>query len=156
MPLLSQISKSAALALIASLSACASVNPVGLARLAALDPLSADPEQISVAARLPQALKLRTGDLMMVVKTNDEEAPEKIDETFYLAVRMRQPAMPAIDPPEAGERLQTARVAPADIAAARHAGQSAPLKVSGGARERFADRLSQGRMQDCRACRGRW
>ena len=98
-----------------SLTACASVNPVGLARLAALDPLSADPAQIAVAARLPLALKLRTGDLIMVIKTNVAEGPEKIDETFYLKVADAAPGDAGVIVPEAGERLQTAKIAPADL-----------------------------------------
>jgi hypothetical protein len=99
-----------------SLTACASVNPVGLARLAALDPLSADPAQIAVAARLPLALKLRTGDLIMVMKTDIAEGPDKIDETFNLQVVDAAPGDAGVIVPEAGERLQTARVAPADMA----------------------------------------
>jgi hypothetical protein len=108
--------KPAVSAALLSLAACASVNPVGLARLAALDPLSADPAQIAVAARLPLALKLRTGDLIMVIKTNVEEGPDKIDETFILEVASAAPGDAGVIAPEAGERLQTARVAPADIA----------------------------------------
>lgn len=97
------------------LSACASVNPVALAKLAAMDPLSADPQQIAVAARLPEALKLRTGDLMMVVKTKNAEGPDAIDETFYLAVADAAPGDAGVILPEDGERLQTAQVAPGDI-----------------------------------------
>ena len=97
------------------LSACASVNPVGLAKLAAMDPLSADPQQISVAARLPESLRLRTGDLIMVVKTDGVTGPGAIDETFYLAVADAAPGDAGLVIPEDGERLQTARVAPGDI-----------------------------------------
>jgi hypothetical protein len=122
-----------ALALVVSLCACASVNPIGLARLAAMDPLSADPEQISVAARLPQALKLRTGDLMMVVKTNGKEGPAKIDETFHLLVADAAAGEAGVIAPEVGERLQTARVAPADIERLRATQAKArTLKASGG------------------------
>ena len=102
-------------AVLLGLSACASVNPVALAKLAAMDPLSADPEQIAVAARLPEALKLRTGDLMMVVKTTDATGPDAIDETFYLAVADAAPGDAGVIMPENGERLQTAQVAPQDM-----------------------------------------
>lgn len=102
-------------AVLLGLSACASVNPVGLAKLAAMDPLSADPEQISVAARLPESLKLRTGDLMMVVKTKETSGPDAINETFLLTVEEAAPGDAGLVMPENGERLQTARVAPADI-----------------------------------------
>ncbi len=98
-----------------SLSACASVSPAALARLASLDPLSADPAQISVAARLPQSLKLRTGDLVMLVKTDATEGPDKIDETFYLEVKDAAPGDAGVINPETNERLQTAQVAPQDI-----------------------------------------
>lgn len=106
-------------AVLLGLSGCASVNPAGMARLAAMDPLSADPQQISVAARLPEALKLRTGDLMMVVRTKEEGGPDAIDETFYLAVTDAAPGDAGVIVPEDGERLQTARVASGDIARLR-------------------------------------
>jgi hypothetical protein len=115
-PVLSRFLKPALSAAFLSLTACASINPVGLARLAALDPLSADPAKIAVAARLPLALKLRTGDLIMVIKTDVPEGPDKIDETFNLEVADAAPGDAGVIAPEAGERLQTARVAPADIA----------------------------------------
>lgn len=109
------MSKFVSIGLMASISACASVNPVGLAKLAALDPLSADPQQISIAARLPEALKLRTGDLVMIVKTNGVEGPDAIDETFYLAVAEAVAGDAGVIAPGDGERLQTARVAPQDV-----------------------------------------
>ena len=118
-----------------ALSACASVNPVGLAKLAAMDPLSADPQQISVAARLPQALKLRTGDLVMVVKTNGAEGPDAIDETFSLAVADAAAGDAGVIAPGDGERLQTARVAPQDIDRLRATQAKArALKAAGGAK----------------------
>ena len=116
-----------------SLTACASVNPVGLARLAALDPLSADPAQIAIAARLPLALKLRTGDLIMVIKTDAAEGPDKIEETFYLEVADAAAGDAGVIAPEAGERLQTARIAPADIAWLKAAQANArATKAAGG------------------------
>ena len=118
-----------------ALSACASVNPVGLARLAAMDPLSADPQQISVAVRLPQALKLRTGDLVMVLKTNGVEGPGAIDETFSLAVSDAAAGDAGVIAPETGERLQTARVAPQDVERLRATQAKArALKAEGGAK----------------------
>jgi hypothetical protein len=115
-PNLIRFLKPALSAALLSVTACASVNPVGLAKLAALDPLSADPAQISVAARLPLALKLRTGDLIMVIKSDSTEAPDKIDETFFLEVADAAPGDAGPIAPEAGERLQTARVAAGDMA----------------------------------------
>ena len=117
------------------LSACASVSPVGMAKLAAMDPLSADPQQIAVAARLPEALKLRTGDLMMVVKTNDAAGPDAIDETFYLAVADAAPGDAGVIVPENGERLQTAKVATQDVERLRTAqARARALKAAGGAK----------------------
>jgi hypothetical protein len=116
MPFLNRFIKPAVSVLLMSLTACASVNPVGLARLAALDPLSADPGQIAVAARLPLALKLRTGDLIMVIRTDGVDGPDKIDETFLLEVAGAVAGDAGVIVPEPGERLQTARIAPADIA----------------------------------------
>jgi hypothetical protein len=120
-----------------SLTACASVNPVGLAKLAALDPLSADPAQIAVAARLPLALKLRTGDLTLVINTEGAEGPDRIDETFYLDVADAAPGGAGVIIAEAGERLQTARIAPADIARLQKAQSRArALEASGKSRNK--------------------
>jgi hypothetical protein len=118
-PVFVRFLKPAFCAALLSLTACASVNPVGLAKLAALDPLSADPAQITVAARLPLALKLRSGDLIMVIKTDATAGPDKIDETFLLEVADAAPGDAGVIAPEAGERLQTARVAAGDIARLR-------------------------------------
>jgi hypothetical protein len=98
-----------------SLASCASVNPIGLAKLAAMDPLTADPAQLSVAARLPEALKLRTGDLVLTMKSDGAQGADAIDETFLLDVKDAKAGEAGVIMPEAGERLQTARVAPADI-----------------------------------------
>jgi hypothetical protein len=118
-----------------AVTACASVNPAALAKLASLDPLTADPSQIAVAARLPEALKLRTGDLMMVVKTNDTNGPEKIDETFYLQVSDAEAGDAGVIVPDDGERLQTARVAPQDIERLRAIqAKASAMKAAGGAK----------------------
>ena len=120
-------------AVLLALSSCASVNPVGLAKLAALDPLSADPQQISVAARLPQSLKLRTGDLIMAIKTAD--GPDKIDETFFLAVSDASPGDAGVILPAEGERLQTAKLATQDLERLRATQAKArALKAAGGAK----------------------
>ena len=122
-------------AVLLGLSACASMNPVGLARLAAMDPLSADPEQIIVAARLPEALKLRTGDLMMVVKTIGPSKADSIDETFHLEVADAAPGDAGVILAEHGERLQTARVAMGDVERLRDTQAKARvLKAAGGSK----------------------
>lgn len=118
-----------------AVTACASVNPAALAKLASLDPLTADPSQIAVAARLPEALKLRTGDLMMVVKTNGADGPGKIDETFYLEVSEAEAGDAGVIVPDDGERLQTARVAPQDIERLRATqAKASAMKAAGGAK----------------------
>lgn len=116
-----------------SLVSCASVNPVGLARLAAMDPLVTDPALLAVAARLPEALKLRTGDLIMTINTDGAQGADVIDETFLLDVKDAKEGEAGVIMPEAGERLQTARVAPADIERLRAAQTKAKtIKAAGG------------------------
>lgn len=100
---------------IVGLSSCASMSPAGLAKLSGIDPLSADPQQISVAVRLPESLMLKTGDLMMVVKTEGAVGPDAIDETFFLAVGETAAAGTGLEAPKDGERLQSARVAAQDF-----------------------------------------
>lgn len=117
-----------------ALSACASVSPAAMARLAALDPLAADPAQISVAARLPQALKLRTGDLVMIVRSNGSAA-DSINETFKLEVADAKPGDAGVIIPEDGEHLQVARVAESDLDRLRLTQAKArAIKAAGGSR----------------------
>jgi hypothetical protein len=116
-----------------SLASCASVNPIGLAKLAAMDPLATDPAQMAVAARLPEALKLRTGDLVMTVKTDGAKGVDVIDETFLLDINDASAGEAGVIVPEAGERLQTARVAPSDIERLRATQAKARvIKTAGG------------------------
>jgi hypothetical protein len=118
-----------------SLASCASVNPVGLAKLAAMNPLTTEPSQLSVAARLPDSLKLRTGDLIMVIETEGAAGPDKIEETFLLEVKEAKAGDAGVIVPESGERLQTARVAIADLARLTAAqGKARALKAGGGTR----------------------
>ncbi len=120
------------LLVVASLSSCASVSPVALAKLAALDPLSADPAMISVAARLPQALKLRKGDLVMAIKIDGAEGPDKLDEKFLLDIVDAKSGDAGVIMPLEGERLVTARVAPQDMARLKAAqAKAAALKSTG-------------------------
>jgi hypothetical protein len=116
---------------------CASVNPIGLAKLAAMDPLATDPAQLAVAARLPEALKLRTGDLVMTVKTEGTTGTDAIDETFLLDVKEAKAGEAGVIVPQAGERLQTARVAAPDIERLRAAQTKArAIKAAGGKKGR--------------------
>jgi hypothetical protein len=105
----------ASLALV-SLSACASVNPVALAKLAALDTLAADPAAISVAARLPESLKLRDGDLVMTIAINGKESGVKLSEEFKLDVSDAEAGGAGTVAAGPRERLQTAKIAEADLA----------------------------------------
>jgi hypothetical protein len=116
-----------------SLVSCASVNPIGLAKLAAMDPLATDPAQLAVAARLPEALKLRTGDLVMTVKTEGTTGTDAIDEAFLLDVKEAKAGEAGVIVPQSGERLQTARVAAPDIDRLRAAQAKArAVKAAGG------------------------
>jgi hypothetical protein len=125
--------KPALIAALFSLVSCASVNPIGLARLAAMDPLATDPAQLAVAARLPEALKLRTGDLVMTVKTDGATGADAIDETFLLDVKEAKAGEAGVIVPQADERLQTARVAEPDIARLRATQAKArTIKAAGG------------------------
>jgi hypothetical protein len=115
MSLLLRSLKFAGPALLAGLSACASVNPMAMAKLVALDPLTADPAQISAAARLPQSLKLRNGDLVLRIKIDSKDSGIKLDETFALDVRDGKRGDAGTISAEPGERLQLAKVAQADL-----------------------------------------
>jgi hypothetical protein len=115
MPMFPRARQFAGLGLVASLCACASVNPMAMAKLAALDPLSADAAQISAAARLPDSLKLRNGDLVLRIKIDSKDSGMRLDERFLLDVRDGKPGDAGTISTLPGERLQLAKVAEADL-----------------------------------------
>lgn len=131
------------------MSGCASVNPAGLARLASVNPMTADPRQILVAARLPEVLKLRTGDLVMEVKTSRDGAPGAINETFLLAVEDAPAGAAGQVAAQDGERLQIARVAAQDVERLRATqARALALKATGDGREKGS--LTVGAKGGCR------
>lgn len=76
----------AAVAGILALAGCASLAPGAAGMLAGLDPLSADPAALSLAAVMPVPTRLRNGDVAMTV-TVDAPAPlGRIEETYRFDV----------------------------------------------------------------------
>jgi hypothetical protein len=112
---MSSVKKLVSVSVFLSLSACASVNPAALAKLVALDPLTADPAAISVAARLPESLKLRDGDLVMKIEIDGTESGIRLKEEFKLDIDDAPSNGAGTIVPGPGEVLQTARVTQADI-----------------------------------------
>lgn len=97
-----------------ALSACASLGPVAMTRLASLDPLEIAPEQVSVAVVMPVPLRLRTGDVLLHFTVNMPAPFGPIDEKLPLEIIAGEgaagvPASPSF------ERIQIARVAEADL-----------------------------------------
>lgn len=105
----------AALAGLFSVTACASLSPMALTKLAGLDPLQISAEQMSVAAVMPVPLKLRTGDVVLHF-TMDAPAPYgPVDEKLPLEIVAGDNA-PGVSASPSFERIQIARVAQADVA----------------------------------------
>jgi hypothetical protein len=105
----------AALAGLLALSACASLNPMALTRLAGLDPLQIAPEQMSVAAVMPVPLKLRTGDVVLHFAMDAPPPYGPINEKLPLEIVAGDNA-PGVSASPSFERVQVARVAQADMA----------------------------------------
>jgi hypothetical protein len=97
------------------LSACASLSPTAMVKLAGTDPLTVDPEKLSVAAVMPVPLKLRTGDVVLSFVLDAPAPYGPVNETIPLEIIAGErtagvPASPSF------ERVQIARVAQADVA----------------------------------------
>ncbi len=97
-----------------ALSACASLGPVAMTRLASLDPLEIAPEHVSVAVVMPVPLRLRTGDVVLHFTMDTPASFGPIDEKLPLEIVAGEgaagvPASPSF------ERIQIARVAQADL-----------------------------------------
>lgn len=104
----------AALAGLLSVSACASLSPTAVNKLAGLDPLEVAADQVSVAAVMPVPLKLRTGDVVLHFAMDTSAPHGPIDEKLPLEIVNGEnaagvPASPSF------ERIQIARVARADV-----------------------------------------
>ena len=100
-------------------SGCAAMNPMAMARLAAFDPLSADASQIAVAVRLPEALMLRNGDLVMRIKISSQDRTTSFDQSFLLEIVDAEGSSVGGLRAQAGERPQIAKVAENDLARLR-------------------------------------
>jgi hypothetical protein len=105
----------AALAGLMALSACASLNPMALTKLAGLDPLGIAPEQMSVAAVMPVPLRLRTGDVVLHFVMDAPAPYGPIDEKLPLEIVASDNA-PGVSASPSFERIQVARVAEPDRA----------------------------------------
>jgi len=105
----------AAVAGLIGLTACGSLSPLALTKLAGIDPLQLAPEQMSVAAVMPVPLKLRSGDVVLHFKLDAPAPYGPIDETLPLEIVTGDNA-PGVSASPSFERIQVARVAEADVA----------------------------------------
>ncbi len=105
-------------------SGCASIAPSAISRLAAFDPLSAEPEKIAVAAIMPKFLRLRDGDVSLDLKIDAADPDYRMEEKFLLNTSegTPPPGLPAIS---AEQSVQVVRIAPADIKRLEEAQQRA-------------------------------
>lgn len=76
-----------AVLLSASLSGCATVNPVTLAKAAQIDPLSADPALFTVYLDLPEGLAIAPGGAVLSVSTTFATTGEAESGSFPLVAR---------------------------------------------------------------------
>lgn len=104
----------AALAAAFGLAGCASLAPGAAGKLAGLDPLSADPAALSLAAVMPVPTRLRSGDVVMTITLSAPAPHGPIDEAFALDVAAGAEAQGVTVNAET-ERLQVLKIAPADV-----------------------------------------
>ena len=70
---------------LAALAGCASFNPITLARLAMLDPLSVDPGDIAVSLDLPEGLGILPGGAVLEMGIANKVSGESQHDQFTLA-----------------------------------------------------------------------
>ncbi len=109
-----QISHGCMLVVALAVGGCASVAPSALFKLAALDPLSADPEVLAIAAVMPAALKLRTGDVVLDFSFQPPAPGGSVHEAVPLEIVDGDKATGVVASPSF-EHVQQARVAAKDV-----------------------------------------
>ncbi|MFN3844442.1 MAG: hypothetical protein ACK4RZ_01305 [Paracoccaceae bacterium] len=98
-----------AVGLVAAVSACGTVSPVTMARLAALDPLTADPAELAVAIVVPEGFSVVPGTAKLTLKA--ARGQQKLAEMVTLLDR---PLAGAVQTPE-GSRATAYALAPIDV-----------------------------------------
>jgi len=109
-----RISRACLFVVTLSVSGCASVTPSALLKLAAMDPLSADPKVLAIAAVMPAALKLRTGDVVLDISLQAPAPFGPVHETVLLEIVDGDKA-PGVAASPSFEHIQQARVAGKDV-----------------------------------------
>lgn len=70
---------------LAGLSACSTVNPVTLAQMARLDPMTVPPGNVAVRLALPQGLKVAPGGALLELSVANQKSGETLTGRFELA-----------------------------------------------------------------------
>lgn len=97
-----------------SVVGCASVAPSALLRLAATDPLSADPKVLGIVAVVPAALKLRIGDVVLDFSLSAPAPYGPVHEVVPLEI-VDGDKTPGVVASPSFEHIQQARVAAKDV-----------------------------------------
>lgn len=121
-------SRLAILALAAGLAGCASLSPIAAVRLAAFDPLAADPAGIAVAVKTSERLHVGVGNVILRLALEADDPALAFDETFRLAVSGVSAGSAFPDRIEKGEHVRIATVKEADRA--RLAGAQAKARAA--------------------------
>lgn len=104
----------ATLAIVATASACGTMNPAGLVAASRLDPLNTPPSEISVAVGVPETLRLEDGDAEFRIAFRGGSAASTImlEEVAPLSLSVAGSEGPR--PSTSGETVYIARIAPED------------------------------------------
>lgn len=112
--MLKHVSHICVLTAILAIAGCASVTPSALLKLARMDPLSADPKILAVAAVMPAALKLRTGDVVLDFSLQAPAPYGPVQEIAVLDI-VEGDKTPGVAASPSFEHIQQARVAAKDV-----------------------------------------
>ncbi len=110
------------------LAACATLVPGTVARLAAMDPLTADPAAIEVVLVLPPGLRVSPGSARLMLAAR--QGARTVEGAFVLAETTGAPEGIAAPP---GGRASLFRLAPADLGRMREVQETIALWKAGAA-----------------------
>lgn len=94
----------ASVACTALLAGCLSMSPAAMRKLAAYDPLEANPADLRIALDAPKRLSVRDSDIVLTISHSGGEGFPAWEEKFAAKVDSVTTVAPGIDPVDAGSR----------------------------------------------------
>lgn len=104
----------ATLAIVATASACSTMNPAGLVAASRLDPLNTPPSEISIAVGVPETLRLEDGDAEFRIAFRGGSAASTIMLEEIAPLSLSAAGSEGPRPSASDETVYVARIVPED------------------------------------------